>query len=542
MRRPAQGVKKKTLAGKAKKPARSSSLDLPDIQGLLLRGYKHFDFIRHLIFKIEDVGGAQALCKALSPPPLGAGPLTITDSAMWPPTGAKPAYRLNIAFTCTGLQKIIGAANYSAVQGNSTAYFTYFDPGAAADAAAVGDVGSNAPWDGANAAQWWPRPGWQLPTPPDLNCDFDVILSLFARTPAGRDSYCQTLLAMIPAGAMELTFQQDSDPLPEGADFIHFGFRDGISQPRIEGAPGPTAESAGAGMPPGALFSLATATAGDDPDDRPIVPSWNFIIAVPNGGGYLADPFLFNGSFGAFRLLYQDVEAFENFIATDPNPERLAAKMCGRWRDGTPLEVSPDKPDPSLKGFELSNFQYLTASAHQRGPKQEPDFGQICPYAAHTRRTNPRDDTNVFFNDGTDQNNRILRRARPYGPAYTPAEKNKVDRGLVGYFIGANLGTQFRFVMQNWLTASGFSGMDYSPDQSGYDPLFGASPPSGYFAYCTDSENPAGNYATVPSQPQTPPPPPPPVIPQFIVTKGGLYVFFPSITALGLIAEGKIAS
>ena len=148
----------------------------------------------------------------------------------------------------------------------------------------------------------------------------------------------------------------------------------------------------------------------------------------------------------------------------------------------------------------------------------------------------------MLFNDGTGQNNRILRRARPYGPAYVPGEQDKVDRGLVGYFIGANLTTQFRFVMQNWLTASGFSTMDYSPDQGGYDPLFGASPPSGYFAYCMDGEDPtvAANYATVPSQ--TPSPPPPPVIPQFIVTKGGLYVFFPSITALGLMAEGKITS
>ncbi len=28
--------------------------------------------------------------------------------------------------------------------------------------------------------------------------------------------------------------------------------------------------------------------------------------------------------------------------------EKLAAKIIGRWRDGTPLELSPDKPDFDL--------------------------------------------------------------------------------------------------------------------------------------------------------------------------------------------------
>jgi deferrochelatase/peroxidase EfeB len=522
---------------KQKIPSGVTHLNLPDIQGLLLRGYKGFDYIRHMIFRIDDIKGIQALCKALLPH--SGSPVVITDSTTWPVTTAKPAYRLNIALTSTGVTKIVGNANYGAVANASSTLFSLFTPGAVADAPNIGDVGTNDP------KNWWPKPGWQLTTAPKLDQDFDFVLSLYARTPAGREFYCEMLSSMVSAGAAELTFQQDSDPLPAGPEVIHFGYQDGISQPRIDGAPGGTVESAPPGTPPGALLSLASAKPGDDPDDRPKVPSWNFIIEDGAAPNYNAHPFLVNGSFGAFRLLYQDVQKFEALIASQPDPEKLAAKMCGRWRDGTPLEVSPEKPDPSFKGFDLTNFQYLSPSQHQRGPKPEPDTGQVCPYAAHIRRTNPRDDTNVLGNAGEGNadavQHRILRRARPYGHAYVPGEQ--ADRGLVGYFIGANLTAQFHFLMQTWMIAGGFAPLtDGSPNQSGYDPLFGPSPApppppvgSSSFEYCTtnDPSDPS-SYTTVPT--------PPSAMPQLVITKGGLYVFFPSITALTLMAEGKITS
>jgi hypothetical protein len=135
---------------------------------------------------------------------------------------------------------------------------------------------------------------------------------------------------------------------------------------------------------------------------------------------------------------------------------------------------------------------------------------------------------------------RILRRARPYSPPYVAGDS--ADRGLVGYFIGASIANQFHFVMQSWITQGDFNpNTDYSPNNSGYDPLFGPStvpppftPPT--FDYCLDGEDPtqASSYRTVPT--------PPAVMPQLVITKGGLYVFFPSITALGLMADGKIAA
>src|SRR5258706_11153285 len=117
-------------------PAGSSPLALPDIQGLLLRGYKHFDFIRHLIFRIDSVPGAQALCQALLPDK--GGSLVVTDSTTWPPTTVTPSYRLNIAFTCSGFKKIVTPPNYNTVANASSTLFSPFDPGAVSDAGNIG--------------------------------------------------------------------------------------------------------------------------------------------------------------------------------------------------------------------------------------------------------------------------------------------------------------------------------------------------------------------------------------------------------------------
>jgi deferrochelatase/peroxidase EfeB len=521
-------------AANSASPAGGTQLDLPDIQGLLLHGYKGYDFIRHLIFRIDDAAGVQALCKALAPG--GGGPLSITESTQWASVRDKPPYRLNIAVTKTGLAKLVTDARYSAIAARSNTLVNAFGQGAVARGSKVGDFtgSTNDP------KNWWRTDGWQLPAPPDLAGDFDFILSLYAQNPAGRESWCATLLAMIPAGAAVLTFKQDADPLPAGPDFIHFGYHDGISQPRIAGTPPALPGTSAPGAPPGAASSLALAAPGDDPDDRPIVPSWYFIIEDAEETTYNTHPFLVNGSFGAFRLLSQDVGRFEELIARDPDPERLAAKICGRWRDGTPLEVSPEASDPSLTGFDLTNFDYQAPSLHQKGtPPADGDTGQRCPYASHIRRSNPRDDTSVQGNAGVGNamavQHRVLRRAQPYGPSYVPGDP--ADRGLVGYFIGAVLTEQFEFIMGSWITHGGFAGNDHSANSGGFDVLFGPpplpapqSPGSEFFYYCEAGGDPgnSADYTKVDG------------VTQLVTTKGGLYVFFPSLTALALMAEGRI--
>ena len=498
--------------------AGDGSLALDDIQGLILRGYGH-PYIRHFILQIRSVpdaiAGTQAFCKALLPDSGAA--LTLTSAVDW--GNNRPAYCLNLGLTSSGLKKLIGESNYNSTNLNTNQdLFSPFDAGAAQRAEIVGDIGPSAPQN------WWKNGNWQLKTPP-TNDNLDILLALYTNHPSDRDSFAATLLSMIPTcsdglPAAQLAFMQDSDPLLDAAgaptDQIQFGYEDGISQPRIQGAPGEDPNAA---------------------DDSPWVPAWHFVVVEQtpgSGSGYFAAPLLVNGCFGAFRLLYQDVGAFNDFLAQADDPDLLAAKMCGRWFDGSPLEATPDKPDPSLKDFELTNFNYITPTQHQLGPRQSDTNAQFCPYASHTRRSNPRDDNLVQGNFDGQGNplyaelHRIRRFATSYGPPYTRETRDE-QRGLVGLFMGANLTDQFEFIMQTWFNNGGFRQIDYSPNQSGVDPFLAAEDSNQYFAYCTDNCGSAS--ATYPKVPN---------LTSFIRTDGGLYLFLPGFAGLGYIARGEL--
>jgi len=511
-----------------------------DIQGLLINGYRGYNFIRFLIFTIPEanIPAVRKLCKALIPGTAGS-PLMITAATRWSPSDVtRPPYRLNLGVTQTGLQKLITQPNYTTVYNKSYQLMNRFDVGAADPntAARVGDIGPSDP------TKWWSSNGWKLPKQASATTDLDLLFSLYTPSKKEREHWHEELIKMIGPNSAVLAFMQDSDPLDPAGQKIHFGYRDGISQPRIGG------------------FSETD----PDEDDRPTVAPWHFIIeetkpipptpipTIPPPPNYTAHPLLKNGSFAAFRLLYQDVKKFEDFINQNgpKQAELIASKMAGRWRDGTPVEVSPLKPqnthllDQSLLGqYHLNNFNYVTPSPHQEpkpAPLGNPDLGQACPYAAHVRRTNPRDDNSVIGNVDMASLHRVLRRARPYGPPYVPKDPKsaKQDRGLVGLFIGADLSAQFEFLMNSWMTNGHFSTNDNSPNDSGYDPLFGPPPPKllggelppalSEFSYCAGDPSNPSDYKTLAG------------LSQLIVTKGGLYVFLPSISALGYLASGTI--
>ena len=502
-----------TMPESSASPTGGDPLDLAQIQGLVLRGYSYFT-IRHFILKIEDVEHARAFCGALCPG--GGGAMEITTAEDWQ---ERPAYCLNVGITNTGLQALIGADAYADVLNLSYSIFASFDTGASdpGTAVTVGDTGTSAPQN------WWPQenPPKDGPLEPD---DLHLLVSLYTRHPGDRERFSEILLAAIPESApgkpaLVPVFVQDADLLPppppkcaHSGLQIHFGYADGFSQPRIAGAP------------------------GDDPgEDAPCVPAAYFVISKDGAPNYYdaPHPLLVNGSFSAFRLLEQDVEGFENFLDLAEDRELLAAKMCGRWRDGTPLEVSPDKPDLSLSTLDILNFDYLAPTLNQKGPRTPDPLGQACPYAAHTRRANPRDDGGVIGNTEPDGitpayavQHRIRRFATPYGPEYTPGTGD-TPRGLVGHFMGANLAEQFEFLMSTWINTGFFRQPDASPNGSGVDPLFGPQPGENADFSRLD---PAGDYET--TTPMT----------QFIVTKGGLYLFLPSVAALQAISTGRIPS
>src|SRR5262249_2008769 len=138
-----------------------------------------------------------------------------------------------------------------------------------------------------------------------------------------------------------------------------------------------------------------------------------------------------NGSFGAFRILMQDVAAFEAYLQKAAptigiTPDMLAAKFLGRWRNGTPLTLSPDTDHPVPENQPNLFLTGPTAT----GQKNPDPAGVACPIGSHIRRGNPRDESVAGF---FTQQARILRRNQPYGPPYNPAVPNDgIERGLIG--------------------------------------------------------------------------------------------------------------
>lgn len=498
----------------------SSQIEMNDIQGLILRGY-NFPHIRYIIFSIKNTDGAKQFCADLASGTAPGG-LSITSAEPWE-NMQKPDYCLNIGFTYSGLEKLIGTANSKAVERHSSReVFKSFKKGAVEDAGQMGDTGESAP------ANWWKNGGWIPKEAPTANgSELHIQITLFTLTPENREKYYAALLGMItetPSGpAVIPVYYQDSDPVTVdgNSDYVHFGYRDSLSQPRIDDIIWEKPKMR-------KLMGISSI------DDRPKVPLDRFVISQ-QAKDYYAHTLLVNGTFSAFRLLYQDEAKFNTFIHsnTEISPELMAAKMCGRWRDGTPLVVSPDKEDkslgePSTKNFNFTNFNYLTPSPNQQGDQSSDELGLKCPYAAHIRRANPRDDINVKGNDDNAETHRIVRRASPYGPVYDPAEKPGIQRGLVGLFIGAVLDFQFRFVTRLWLEQGGFRNPDASPNYSGVDPIFGpqaddSSPDNFVFAY---NEN--GTYTETPN------------LTRFVRTDGSLYLFLPGISGLKYISQGII--
>ena len=108
--------------------------------------------------------------------------------------------------------------------------------------------------------------------------------------------------------------------------------------------------------------------------------------------------------------------------------ELLAAKIMGRWRDGTPLCLSPDVPAPERceEGFAYA----------------EDLQGLACPVSSHIRVMNPRDQelSGMAVTTGVPQ---IVRRGMPYGAELKGETDDGVDRGILGLFVCASIREQF---------------------------------------------------------------------------------------------------
>jgi Dyp-type peroxidase family len=443
-----------------------TGLDLPRIQGFVVRGYK-LPFARYLFLSIGDADRAAAWIAEISEDVLTAAP--------W---DDKPASGVNVAFSYAGLRAL-------ALPDASLAGFPEeFRQGMAARASLLGDYGDSAPtnWEG----------GFGTP-------DVQVLVMISAIHDEALQAHDARLRASIErSGGLRIVYEDVGAALPGGVE--HFGYSDGFAQPSIEGSG--VAPAPGQGAPSG------------DGEWRPI-RAGEFILGYPDEEGALPVApvpveLSINGSFLVYRKLYQDVVSFRRRLAESAalypgGEEQLAAKIVGRWRDGTPVALSPTAPDSALVAHDRRN------NAFDYGDDGE---GRRCPVGAHVRRANPR--RSLPFDGKLVNRHRIIRRGIPYGPQLPPgAADDGQDRGVIFTCLQASIARQFEFIQSQWLNAGNTFGL--GDDQ---DVMLGPQ------------DAPPPNKMTVPGSPPFFLGP----LPRVVTVKGGEYFFVPGINGLRFLA------
>ena len=457
-----------------------SKLNETDIQGFVLRGY-NLPFARHIFVHFDDPQRACALIFRLLP--------QITTGQPW--DDGKPDSTVNIAFTHRGLVAL------DLPPATLISFPVEFQQSMKDRAAILGDTGRNDPqhwdevWSDGRVHAWI---GINAISADALEACTAQLQSLMQETGG------VTTLASQDAAAIVIDGQASTRE--------HFGFTDGFGNPDYLGFDRSSQPGQGKLMPDGSWAPLATGELllgyADEAGEVPPAP-------VPH---LLAS----NGTFMVYRKLHQNLATFRSFLDAQAalyagGKEKLAAKFIGRWRDGTPIELSPDHPDPTITQDpnRSTNFTYAKDAA-----------GTRCPVGAHVRRVHPRD---AFGFEGRLVNRRrITRRGLPYGTAVPEGQpvSDADDRGVIFIALNASLARQFEFVQQQWINYGNDARLGNDKDI-----LLGSHGGEGRFVVQGD----------------TSPTNPPFVcghLPDFVELRGGDYFFLPSITALGMIAMGLV--
>lgn len=465
-----------------------SKLNASDIQGFALRGY-NMPFARYLFLHFTEPEKARVLLTRLLP--------QVTTGQLW---DRKPDSTVNVAFTHRGLVAL------ELPLATLISFPPEFQLGMKARGTILGDMGLNSHehWD----AVW--RDG-----------HVHAWLAINAQNPEALASCSAQIQKLLEeTGGATLLDYQDAGAIQINGEFTskeHFGYTDGFGNPDYLDVCRDTQPGQGKLMKDGTWAPLATGELllgyADEAGELPVGP-------VPH---LLAS----NGTFMVYRKLHENVGTFREFLnewgkrygdGDNYGKEKLAAKLVGRWRDGTPIELSPDHPDLAIV----------------KDPKRNVDFmfgndlpGTRCPVGAHVRRANPRD---AFgFHGDLVHRRRISRRGLPYGPVAPPEDRptdphelDTADRGIVFMGLNASISRQFEFVQQQWMSYGNDAHLGNEKDllvaHHGEGERFGiqgdttaANPPF----FCSG-------------------------LPNFVELRGGDYFFIPSITALGMLAMNLV--
>ena len=456
----------------------AAGIDLADLQGDIVRAYGT-DYVHtaYVFFRIDDADAGRAWLKRLLP--------RVTTAEPW--TAGKPESALNIAVTADGVRAL------GLPEAVIASFSREFRGGMVARAATLGDAGPSDP------ERWEPElRGEGLHVLATVNAlDDGALARELGRLREDAEH----------AGAVAVAYEQPTSHLPDSRE--HFGYADGFAQPALAGADDAGDRRVGGGVPEagGAWRALAPGEfiLGYEDEDTRVDPERGLPSAP-------ADPFGRSGTYMVWRKLYQDVALFRHVLgeAADRyhggDHEKLAAKVVGRWPNGTPLVVSPDAP--------IDGFQPKTdARANAFRYAAEDAAGLRCPLGAHIRRSNPRDA--LGFDGLLSFRHRIIRRGMPYGPPLEAGrtEDDHVDRGLIFVCFNASISRQFEGIQAQWLN-------DGNVFHLGHDSDFLMGDPHGTGKMTVEGDPP---FFLGPQGP-------------FVTTRGGAYLFVPGMGALRALA------
>jgi deferrochelatase/peroxidase EfeB len=458
-------------------------LDPAQIQRLVVHACR-LHRSRHFVLEVTDAAKARCFVGSLLAGDLVTPAAVESDEALV----ENRRFPLAVGFTYRGLERLqLDKAYLRVFQEKASA----FAEGASRRGRRLADTGPSAP-------KWWEaRFGHERA---------HVLLSVHGDKHDELVAATQTLEALRGADGLDGWKEPlDAAHLDDKRDYrkVHFGLRDLISDPGIEGIHHDRKKRHEPGE-----FLLGYK------NDHKFNP-WLLLNASAAPNPWLRphssiDPrFFWNGSFAALRKMDQDEQEFKEFVfksAEKLNVKEayIRAKLVGRWDDGRVVEPRQEEPPAGLPPADLDDFDF----------KKDP-HGEGCPFGSHIRRLNPREDGVV-----PKRKRPLIRRGMPYGPVFN--EKSAQEkRGLLGLFFCASLEDQFEHLLAEWSDAS-----PMGPPNRGNarDPLLGGhGDPDAVF------DIPLAEEKRLPLRSFKP----------FVTTRGTLYAFFPSMAGLEMIAAAR---
>ncbi|NMO19549.1 peroxidase [Pyxidicoccus fallax] len=379
----------------------------------------------------------------------------------------------------------------------------------------------------ANAPEHWRIGGTRFED------DLHVLLMLYAADEAGMDRLLHDHSMLAEQQGLRVVHVQQGRRRhqpgdPPGYFRDHFGFLDGLSQPRIEGHKDPAGVPRDYDRPvKNGEFILGHLNEYAEYPLSPCVPERldlaDELPACPGRADW--KDLGHNGSYLVVRKLEQDVDAFERFLdehaslapegAPEDRREWLAAKLVGRWRNGAPLVAAKRGPLhrllPSLSRREKAKPPLVSPVSTKDVDNsflygRDDPHGYGCPVTAHARRCNPRDAQPPSRELSTEvtRRHRLLRRGFNYA--------DDSGRGLLFIALNTSFGRQFEFIQRSWVHFDQLGGVEGAED-----PLAGDG----------------GGRLVIPQQP---------VrqcvadLQRFVTTRGGGYFFMPSLKAIRVLA------